>query len=270
MRNSPLNDWPELVGRVRRATLLALFLDFDGTLSRIVERPEIARLDPGIAKALERLALQPKVRVAVISGRALFDLKKKVPLPNLYLAGCHGLEVEGRGMKFVHPEADRKWQEVRGMARALRTALAGIPGALVEEKELSVSAHYRLVPRFRVLDVREKIRRTVALQRGSWKIVRAKQVMEILPETGWTKGSCVNLLLSLYQAEVPPGASLLPLYIGDDLPDQDGFDAVRGRGVSIAVGESQELRADYRLKDVDEVRVFLKRVAESLEKGGGT
>jgi len=128
---------------------------------------------------------------------------------------------------------------------------------------------FRLVPRSRVLEVREKIRRIVAVQRGSWKIVRAKQVMEVIPETGWTKGSCVNMLLTLFQADLRLGSVVLPLYIGDDLPDQDGFDSLKGRGVSIAVGVSQELRADYRLKDVDEVRVFLKRVAEFLEKGEG-
>lgn len=264
---SPFARWSELERRVKKADLLALFLDFDGTLSRIMERPEIARMDPGIVKILGRLAKNSKVRIAIISGRALADLRKKIPLKDLYLAGCHGLEVEGRGLRFVHPEADRKWQAVREMTRALRQALHGVPGALVEEKELSVSAHYRLVRRSEVLGVREKIRRTVAEQRGVWKIVHAKEVMEVLPETGWTKGSCVNMLLTLFQAEVPQGASLLPFYIGDDLPDQDGFNSLKGRGVSIAVGESQELRADYRLKDVDEVRAFLKRVTESLEKG---
>lgn len=264
---SPLQAWAGLERKFAGANFLALFLDFDGTLSPIVERPELARLDPGIVKILGRLAKHSEVRIAIISGRSLADLKKKVLVKDLYLAGCHGLEVEGRGMHFVHPEADRKWQAVREMAKALRQALAGIPGVLVEEKELSVSAHYRLVPRSRVLGVREKIRRTVAEQRGAWKIVRAKQVMEVIPETGWTKGSCVTMLLTLFQAELPQGVSLLPLYIGDDLPDQDGFDSLKGRGVSIAVGESQELRADYRLKDVDEVRAFLKRVTESLEKG---
>jgi alpha,alpha-trehalase len=151
------------------------------------------------------------------------------------------------------------------MAKALRTALAGIPGALVEEKELSVSAHYRLVRRSEVLGVREKIRRTVAEQRGVWKIVHAKEVMEVLPETGWTKGSCVNMLRSLFQAELPQGASLLPFYIGDDLPDQDGFNSLKGRGVSIAVGVSRVLRADCRVKDMEEVRLFLERFAEMLK-----
>jgi alpha,alpha-trehalase len=191
-------------------------------------------------------------------------VKKKVPGEGLYLAGCHGLEIEGRGMSFVHPEADRKWQAVRAMAKALHQALADIPGALVEEKELSVAAHYRLVPRSRVLDVRERIRRTVADQKGSWKISRGKEVMDILPETGWTKGSCVTMLLTLFRAELPPGRAVLSFYFGDDLTDQDGFDALKSRGVSIAIGESQELRADYRLRDIDEVCSFLMRLDSAL------
>lgn len=263
---SPFAGWASLSRRIHRADLLALFLDFDGTLSRIVKRPELARMDRGVAKSLVRLSHRPKVRIAILSGRALSDLKTKVPLSGVYLAGCHGLEASGLGLDFVHPEAERRWHAVRDMAKALRKALSGIPGALVEEKDLSVAGHYRLVPRPMVPYVREKILRAAASQPGAWKVARGKQVIEILPETGWTKGSCVAMLLSLYRAEVPRAAAILPFYVGDDLPDQEGFDAVKGIGVSLAVGPEKRLRADYRLKDVDDVRSFLTRIEKTLQK----
>jgi len=264
---SPFQDWVTLRRRLKDADLVVLLLDFDGTLSRIVKRPEQARMDKEVSDVLRRLAQNPKARIAFISGRSLADLKKKVPLSKIFLAGCHGLEIRGPGMRFVHPEASQKRRAIREMARALRRALSGIPDALVEEKGLSVAAHYRMVPKSRVLTVREAIQRIVAAERGKWKIIHGKQVLEILPQTDWTKGSCVKKLLSLYQAELPSGGNIVALYLGDDLTDQDGFEAVKGCGVSIAVGERAKLRADYFLRDMDEVRSFLEEIEKDLLAG---
>ena len=230
------------------------------------EYADLVRFDPGIAKVLKESVRHPRVRIAVISGRSVRDLKRKIPLPGLYLAGGHGLEIQGRGLRFLHPVARLRGREVKTLARALRRALAGFAGALVEEKELSVAAHYRMVPRSMVPDVRKAIRRTLAAQAGDWKVITGKQVIEALPRTGWTKGSCVRLLWAHYCAELPSKASTLAFYIGDDQTDQDGFEAVKGIGVSLAVGEKPRLRADYHLKNVDEVSFFLKKVEKALVK----
>src|SRR5204863_7005888 len=125
----------------RRAVVI---LDFDGTLAPIVASPQASVLARPARATLARLAASPRARVAVVSGRALSDLQRRVGLAGLVYGGCHGLEVAGDGWRFRHPRA--RTRALAGARRALAAGAARLPGARVEWKGLAVALHYRRVP----------------------------------------------------------------------------------------------------------------------------
>ncbi len=105
LRQPVLENWEEVRARVENACGLLLFLDFDGTLAPIVAEPMLAVLPGATRQVLNDLAAHNTIAIAIISGRAVGDVKGRVGLPNLIYAGNHGLEIEGRGLAFEHPEA---------------------------------------------------------------------------------------------------------------------------------------------------------------------
>ena len=141
-----------LLGRLDRelgdgAGLMAI-LDYDGTLAPIASSPGAAVLAPSVRATLARLARSERARLAILSGRALADVRKRVGLDAVVYGGCHGLEIEGRGLRFRHPRV--RPLRVAAVRRALVRGAEAIPGAHVEFKGLCVSLHYRNVaPRYR-------------------------------------------------------------------------------------------------------------------------
>lgn len=250
--------------RVRGAGVVALFLDFDGTIAEIEEAPALARIDRGIARLIARFATMPRVRCAVVSGRSLADLRGLVPARGVDLVGSHGLEIAAEGYRFTHADSRGAADAVPDTVADLREALADHPDVFLERKEFSVACHYRSAPRPSVPDVQRIIRRVARQDREQWRVLEGKEVLEILPRTDWTKGSAVTSLMSRYALDAASAGGLLPIYFGDDHTDQPAFDAVRQAGISIAVGPREELRADYRLDGVAAVRALLEFVSRVL------
>ena len=147
-----LNTWPAVARRLRNAGRALLLFDYDGTLTPIAARPELARLAPAVRHSLARLAsggVSGKFIVGLVSGRSLADLRELLAapdqpeLPGLLLAGNHGFEISGPGMEFVHPEAAALRPALDDAFGRLQAATAATPGAMVEHKGLSLTAHYR-------------------------------------------------------------------------------------------------------------------------------
>ena len=120
--------------------------DFDGTLTPIVERPEMAVLAPGVRQTLVDLTGHHKFILGVVSGRSLHDLEDKVGIPGMIYAGNHGLELSGPGLEFVHPEADGMRPILNEVFEILKKELGHLPGVVLENKGLSLSVHYRVAP----------------------------------------------------------------------------------------------------------------------------
>src|SRR5512136_1712995 len=123
--------WPEISERIKTADQILLLTDFDGTLSPIVGRPEEAVLPGDTRRVLETLAGHARVGVAVISGRALGDIKNRVGIQGITYAGNHGIEIEGPWIKFVYPPAEAMRPVMRHLRSTLSKVLAGFEGALV-------------------------------------------------------------------------------------------------------------------------------------------
>jgi trehalose-phosphatase len=236
--------------------------DYDGTLTQIVERPELAFLPNRTRQLLGALSHRHHFTVGVISGRALADLKYRVGISGLIYAGNHGLEIEGPGIRFISPVAEEIRPILRIMHYVLSRALRTIRGVLVEDKGLSLSVHYRQADSHKVGEIEKIVRRVVgtAEANGKARVTSGKKVYEVRPAVNWDKGKAIKLLMKRY-GKGGRRSGLIPIYLGDDLTDEDGFRVIEayGNGISIFVGNPIfDSVARYFLKSPQEVAVFLE------------
>ncbi|MDD4907429.1 MAG: trehalose-phosphatase [Candidatus Omnitrophica bacterium] len=239
-----------------------LFLDFDGTLVPIARTPDRVVTPFGIKGLLKKLAGGPYCKVAVISGRGLDDLKKRLGLSGIIYSGNHGLEIEGPGAKVIRRVSGSYRSALKQMKYALIEGLSSIRGVLIEDKGLSISLHYRMVSKKDIPGV-EAVFRKIAdprLKKGLIDVLFGKKVFEVRPASRWDKGKVVLWLLKRY-ARPLKGGKVLPIYIGDDTTDEDAFRALQGKGLTIRVGARGASCARYYLRDVDEVSAFLRMIA---------
>ena len=261
MKSSPADALPHALGdtdlrRRLAAQPLALFLDYDGTLTPIVARPELAVLDMGMRSALEHLAGLGVV--GIISGRDLDDVRDMVDTPGLWYAGSHGLDISGPDGTAV--ELDGLGQ-LRGVLSAaaddLDAAVASIRGAWVERKRFADAVHFRQVDDASIPEVEAAVDRAVASHPGVRK-TGGKRVFELRPDVAWDKGRAV---WSLFDRAGLQRGTVLPVFIGDDLTDEDAFAALGEDGIAIVVADDdRETTAHYRLRDPEEVRAFLEEL----------
>ena len=237
---------------------VAVFLDYDGTLTPIVDRPEEATLDAAMRDRLARLAAC--CPVTIVTGRDISVVKEFVQLDQLGYAGCHGLDIEGPAGSGLRHEAAREMLSELDRAEAvLRQRLAGIPGALVERKRFGVSVHVRLA----VADDAKQIDAVVGLVASTHPALRresGKKVFELRPDLDWDKGTAVEWLLGEMALDRSAG-----LYIGDDLTDEHAFEVLAGRGMTIVVADADRpTAAEYRLGGPDDVLLLLERLIEVI------
>lgn len=236
----------------RASGRLVLLLDFDGTLAPIVDRPEQAAMPDATRAALDRLMAMEGVTVAVVSGRGLADVRERAGIAGIAYAGNHGMEIEGAGLRRIHPEAAAARPQLEEVAATIEPALEGIDGAFVEDKGLTLSIHYRLAP-----DRAEEVREIVleaAGGRPELEVFEGKMIVEVRPRVEWHKGKAVLFLLD----QMRPPADAPVLYLGDDRTDEDAFRALRewGRaaeGILIAEQPSSESSATSWLQGPAEV-----------------
>lgn len=249
------NRWGEVERALAPGALL--LLDYDGTLTPIVERPELAILSPDMKGLLKRVSRHYKL--GIISGRALADVKGLVGLEGVYYAGNHGFEISGPGVELVKPEADRVCPILVKLCEELREKLDTIKGAIVEDKGSTASVHYRLVAKEEFENLKNIFEEAVGPQidLGVVKVTQGKKVFEIRPNIEWDKGKAVIWISSA----VDPKGELKPIYVGDDRTDEDAFSALKENGVTILVSEGPiESNAKYFVKNVNEVKTFFERL----------
>jgi trehalose 6-phosphate phosphatase len=238
----------------------SVFLDYDGTLTPIVERPDLAVLSDRMRTVLRDLAA--RCSVAVVSGRDLQDVRKLVGLDDLVYAGSHGFDIVGpNGLRIQHEQGAAFAVAVEQAVERLRPEVSRVAGSLVEPKRYAVAVHYRQVAEADVPRLEGIVDQVLAATPDLRK-THGKKVFELRPRFDWDKGKAVLWLLSaLNQA----GPDILPFYIGDDLTDEDAFWALRDRGVTIYVGTPERTEAHYVLADPEEVGTFLSQLTQALD-----
>ena len=238
-----------------------VFCDFDGTLSAIVDDPDSATLIFGAADALKALAeLCP---VAVLSGRDLADIQQRVGLAGIWYAGSHGFELSAPdGTCHQNESAAAAVDVLAGAAAELRAQLGDVEGVMVEHKRFAVAVHYRNAAPDRVNRVTAMVHKLAS--RSGLRVTGGRKVVELRPNVAWDKGKTLGWILQRLAGLGP----LLPIYLGDDLIDEDAFDAVRRGGVGIVVrhGEHGDRKssAGFSLENPGAVGTFIKRLARRL------
>lgn len=252
MKNLLLNlaDWR---ARLKRAPL-AIFLDYDGTLSAIAPTPSKAMLPRATRNVLKALAGCKDVKVAVISGRALRDLRRMVPVRGVACVGSHGLEFHARGTPG-RSISGTYLQELRGLNSRLKRSLAGSRGVLFEPKPFSLAIHYRQADTCSQKKIKRMVLDTChdAVRQRQVSIMAGKKMVEIIPADSMNKGNAVEKLLCSWGKK-----KYLPIFIGDDRTDETAFSALRAIGLTVKVGSSRSRSgAEYYLGSVTSVRKFL-------------
>lgn len=218
----------------------ALFLDLDGTLAPIAARPQDVRPEPRRTALLERLSTRLDGRLAVVSGRTLADVDRILEGAVASIAAVHGLVLRRPSGSVdavaPHPGVTRAADELTAFA-------ARDPGLIVEDKGLSVTLHYRLAPQ--AADAARAFATDLARQAGL-ALLEGDMVAE-LRTPGPTKADSVYA----FMAE-PPFAGARPVFLGDDLTDEDGFRAAQALGgLGVAVGPRRPTGAKSALAGVD-------------------
>ncbi len=143
--NHLFKEWESIRAKIQQAQILFLFLDYDGTLTPIVSRPELALCPQEVKALLEELRDSPNVLLAIISGRSLEDIREKVGIPGIIYVGSHGLDIQnpaGVHKKKLSPPREK---ELRKIIQTLEKSFGKIPGILFEDKGPILAIHYRNV-----------------------------------------------------------------------------------------------------------------------------
>ena len=259
--SSALEHFDTIEHRLRDRQL-ALFTDYDGTLTPIVQRPEMAILSDELRSQLQALANQ--TTVAIISGRDLADVQHMVGLPSLYYAGSHGFDIAGpNNIRLQHKDAQPFLPDLDKAEIQLREQLNHIAGARIERKRFAIAIHYREAAE-QVVDTIKKTVDTVLNHYPQLRQRSGKKIFEIQPDIPWDKGRAIYWLLNQLGLNQP---GVLPLYLGDDTTDEDAFQALKNHGVSIYVGAPDKpTQADYFLQDPDEVKQFFQILIQQLKR----
>ena len=221
-----------------------LFFDYDGTLTPIVKRPEQAVLSVTGRRLLRRAMRTPNLDVAIVSGRALGDIKRMVGIPGLTYVGNHGFEIEGPGIEFHHDALQVYQGAVESASRDLREI--PVDGMWVERKGATVTVHLREVSQDECGAAEKRV--AAVLRHHKLRVTTGKRIVEGRPPIDWNKGYAVLHVLALRHG-VDWISKVRALYVGDDVTDEDAFRSLRGMGRSIRVGPATHTEADLTLPD---------------------
>jgi trehalose 6-phosphate phosphatase len=258
----PALECLEEIRRKMAGKRVAVFLDYDGTLTPIVDDPDKATLPDEMRSVVRRLARH--CRVAVISGRDLEDVRKHVGLESVFYAGSHGFDMVGPGgWRREHEEGERFFPALDEAGRQLDERLSSIPGARIERKKFAIAVHYRKADESDIGKIEAAVDHVLAFHRQLRKST-GKKIYELRPRLDWDKGKAVLWLLGTLGLDEP---EVVPLYIGDDVTDEDAFRALEGRGIGILVRDGHPTRtaAAFSLRGPDEVQRFLEMLISELE-----
>ncbi len=238
-----------------------IFLDYDGTLTPIVDDPSQALLPDRVRRLLKKLSRH--WTIVIMTGRALKDAKELVGLDSVCYAGSHGFNMEGPGRSFHEEPGKRFLASLDKAEDKVREALEGLEGVRPERKPYALALHFRGAEE-NVIPELEKRLDAVLEHFPDLTKTHGKKIFEVRPDTDWDKGEAMLYLIKKFAED---SSKAVPLYLGDDVTDEDAFRAMGDRGIGILVSpENRETAADYRLKDPGETADFLEALLEYAGK----
>jgi trehalose 6-phosphate phosphatase len=251
---------PALIPDLIRHKPFLLCLDYDGTLSEIVDDPAQARPLGAIPQILASLAKRRgRITVAVVSGRDIAELQRLLRVSDgIEFVGVHGLEMmRPGGRREVAPGTRECMPDLAKIRAWLARNVPKRSGFVIEDKGLAIALHYRKADAAVARKVHRAFERFIRLETPTLKAGRGKMVIEAMPKLA-SKGDAVRRLAGRI------GERFFPVYFGDDLSDEDAFAVLKGRGITVLVGEAQPSAARYRVDNPAGVVVVLDSIANAL------
>ncbi len=237
-----MNDWEKLKTRLERLDFaggrVLIGLDFDGTLADIVETPAEAFLGPATRRLLLALRRRPDTKLAVLSGRALDDVRRLVGLSGVYYGGNHGLELSGPGVSWSHPATG---PVARSVFEDIEQVLRVFPGAALEHKGLGAAIHYRQVAQSHHERLRDRLKRRFHLLRDRFRLLHGKKTYDLRSKVAWNKGNALG------EIRRHLAGGWMALFIGDDVTDEEAFRTLGPRALTVRVGRVKRSAAEYVL-----------------------
>ncbi|XP_010491663.1 PREDICTED: probable trehalose-phosphate phosphatase I isoform X1 [Camelina sativa] len=249
---------------------IVMFLDYDGTLSPIVDDPDKAFMSSKMRRTVKKLG--KCFPTAIVTGRCIDKVYNFVKLAELYYAGSHGMDIIGPAKGFsrhkrvkqslLYQPANDYLPMIDEVYKQLLEKTKSTPGVKVENHKFCASVHFRCVDEKRwselVLQVRSVLKKFPTL-----KLTQGRKVFEIRPMIEWDKGKALEFLLE--SLGFGNSNNVFPVYIGDDRTDEDAFKMLRDRGEGFGILVSKfpkDTDASYSLQDPSEVMDFLRRLVE--------
>ena len=225
----------------------AWFLDVDGTLLEIEKHPDLVSADRELLELLDRLGQRYDGAVALISGRSLAQLERIFGPVTIAAAASHGLE--------LRPVSGEVTLLADAMPKAVVEEILEFterhPGLVLEQKSFSVGVHFRARPEL-AREVTERLEKIAAKLDDRFRLQEGKMMIELLPSAAG-KGGAIRAFM-----QQPPFRGRRPVFVGDDVTDEHGFAAVNELGgLSVRVGDIPETSAQWRLRNVSELRAWL-------------
>ncbi|KZV45325.1 putative trehalose-phosphate phosphatase F [Dorcoceras hygrometricum] len=280
---SALNSF-QLIMDVARNRKLVIFLDYDGTLSPIVDDPDQAFMSGEMRLAVKSVASH--FPTAIISGRSRDKVYELVGLTELYYAGSHGMDImfpakntvcrdelncvkgtdmEGKEANLFQP-ASEFLPMINEVYNSLVEITKDIKGSKVENHKFCVSVHYRNVDENSWAVIAQFVH-DILKEHPRLRLTHGRKVLEVRPVIEWDKGKAVEFLLK--SLGFSNHRDVLPIYIGDDRTDEDAFKVLRKayRGYGILVSAApKESNAFFSLKDPSEVQYFLESLVKKVQQ----
>ncbi|KAL7255095.1 hypothetical protein ACSBR1_009291 [Camellia fascicularis] len=259
----------EQITNASKGKQIVMFLDYDGTLSPIVEDPDRAYMSDAMRTTVRKLARY--FPTAIVSGRCRDKVYSFVQLAELYYAGSHGMDIKGpsKGPKDKNDAQSVLFQPasefvpmIDKVYKTLLDKTKSIPGANVEHNKFCLSVHYRCVDEKKWSELAQQVK-SVLKEYPKLRLTQGRKVLEIRPTIKWDKGKALEFLLeSLGYANC---TDVFPVYIGDDRTDEDAFKVLRDRGQGFGILVSKipkDTNASYCLQEPSEVMNFLQRLVK--------
>ncbi len=253
----------EDVKRSINKKFIYLFLDYDGTLSPIARAPDKAVMPDRVKGLLYKLSKRSNCKIAIVSGRALNDISRRVGLKNIVYVGNHGFEIKGPKIKFKVPVSGKYRRTVEEIKARLEKNLLPFKGVLIEDKGFCLVVHYRLAGENDVPAIESEFYVSTFLDefKNNIQVRSGKMSREVRPPMLWDKGVAVLWLLARQSSLIrDKKMKILPVYVGDDVTDEDAFQALSNRGLTIFVGKPKNTKARFYVRNTTEVIRFLEMI----------
>ncbi|MGP4016582.1 trehalose-phosphatase [Saccharopolyspora sp. 5N708] len=258
-----LDHWDEIAERLRGRRPV-LLLDFDGTLAPIRNDPTKVTMPVGSRQVLQALAeLCP---VAILSGRDLQDVRRRVRVDGLWYAGSHGFELAGpTDEPIVQHDGELALPDLDEAERLLTIELETVAGVMVDRKRFALAVHYRNVRPDVVDHVIATVHR-IGDALPTLRTTHGRRVVELLPNIAWDKGRALRWLLARLGFT---GPDVTPVFAGDDYTDEDALHEIHDDGIGVVVHSAEHgdrlTWAHYSVDGPRSLRALLARVSSSVQ-----